>query len=188
MNAQIFDAEQYSALTQQIHQLRADAQQRIQSIRDAIGQLTDELRVVSRSICLEDAAAKIEASISGWEEKRRASVYQSRYPAIQLSTYNQTRAADFSGDGSLLSHDQDTFLPGFYIDRNDHMDILALLWGPKEIKAFALAAALGCGAKPKAEGGLSVDEAMQRHDEIWQQLELLEQARIEAEASFRDIK
>lgn len=188
MNAQIFDAEQYSALTQQIHQLRADAQQRIQSIRDAIRQLTDELRVVSRSICLEDAAAKIEASISGWAEKRRASVYQSRYPAIQLSTYNQTRAADFSGDGSLLSHDRDTFLPGFYIDRNDHMDILALLWGSKEIKAFALAAALGCGAKPKAEGGLSVDEAMQRHDEIWQQLELLEQARIEAEASFRDIK
>ena len=62
MNAQIFDAEQYGALTQQIHQLRADAQQRIQSIRDAIRQLTDELRVVSRSICLEDAAAKIEAS------------------------------------------------------------------------------------------------------------------------------
>lgn len=188
MNARLFDAAQYSDLAQQMQRLRTEAHDGMQSIRDEIQRLAEELRAVQHSVCLEDAAAKIEGYLAHRLEERRARLYLSQRAAVDLASYHDIRTASFSGDGSLISSTSSTPFSALYIAKDDPMDVLALLWGTKEIKAFARAAAMESGAKPKADGGLSVDEAMQRSAAIWEELERLEQTRIEAVAALKDLQ
>lgn len=173
-------ASRFADVAKRILGLRTEAQESIQSVQKEMQRLVEELHTVQNSVCLEESAALIEEYLVNRLAERRKFLQGTQKSATSLDCHKGIRAASLSGDGSLIIHHRSETLHSLQIASDRPMDVLALLWGPAEVKAFAKEAALAAGAKPKSEGGLTADQALKRSEEIIAELERLDKVRAES--------
>lgn len=173
-------ASRFADMAKKILGLRTEAQESIQSVQKEMQRLVEELHTVQNSVCLEESSALIEEYLVNRLAERRKYLLGTQNAATSLDRHKGIRAASLSGDGSVIIHHRSESLHSLQIASDRPMDVLALLWGPAEVKAFAKEAALAAGAKPKSEGGLTADQALKRSEEIIAELERLDQLRSES--------
>ena len=174
-------------MLQKIGQFRADAIKDIEAVQSDIDRKCDEMAEINRSVCLEVVAALIERSIHASLDNRRAKLYHAASAAKFLTHHADVRMpSGTNGDGRLTFSDGAKRSIDVLSHYSEPLDVLALVWGDKEIRAFAEGAALAAGAKP-APDGLTVEDALERSKAVLTEIESLEETRQQAVAVLNEL-
>ncbi len=177
--SKISSALQFADLANRLRGIRTEAQDSIQAVEQAMQDLANELHELQANVCLEETAAKIANELGSVLDERRQRLYAMQRSAKHLDQHQAVRTVSFSGDKTVNVAVSEGY-PYQRLHIKEALDILALLWGPAEIKKFANEAAAANGAKPKAEGGITVAQAVKRSEELIAEIERLDKERIEA--------
>lgn len=176
-----------AVILQKIGQFRAESAKDIGDIDALIEQKLRELVEIHQGVCLEDAAALIERSIRASLDERRDRLYRTAALARDLAYHADVRLSrGHNGIGQRTFHDLEKKRLEVTPYDMDSLDVLALVWSDKEVKAFAESAALAAGAKP-APDGLTVGEAVQRSNVLLAEIESLEETRQQAAAVLAEL-
>ena len=177
-----------ASVLQKIGRFRADAAQGISELQAEIDRKQDEFGQINQSVCFEDAAALIERLIHSHLDDRRSLMFSAAASAKHLAYHTDLRKpSGLDGVGRVSFSDGTKRRIDILSYYTEPADVLAMLWGDKEIRAFAETAARAAGAKTVAEGGLPVAEALERAQALVAEIESLDEARFQAQNVLNEI-
>lgn len=184
MTTELFNPQSPAAKIQQrIEGFHAEALREIEALNSEIKRKLSLKNEVEKSICLEDAAAAIEASIRHSLDDKRRYLDSEAACSVFLSAHEDTLTICNNANGERGASSRTKRRMDLLPYDVSPLTVLALLWGDKEIKAFAKTAALAAGAKPAPEG-LRVEEALERSNKLHAEIMALEEARQSAVAAL----
>lgn len=184
MTTELFNHQSAAARIQgKIEDFHAEALREIAGLDSQIESKLSLKAEVERSICLEDAAAAIEASIRHSLDGVRRHFDSGAASSVFLHVHEDTLTISNNANGERKAESRTKRRLDLLPYDTSPLTILALLWGDKEIKAFAKTAALAAGAKPAPEG-LRVDEALENSNRLHAEIMELEKARQSAVAAL----
>lgn len=184
MTTELLNPQSTAAKIQQrIEGFHAETLREIEAMDSEIESKLSLRAEVERSICLEDAAAAIEASIRHSLADARRHFDSDAACSVLLSAHEDTLTIYSNANGERKAQSRTKIRMDLLPFDVRPLTVLALLWGDKEIKAFAKTAALAAGAKP-APDGLRVDEALGRSNKLYAEIMALEEARQSAVAAL----
>ena len=166
-------------VAQMIQAFRTEAQKKIEALDASLQEKMNTRAEVEASICLEDAAALIERSINTVLQNRLESIQRQAGLASRLAFHADTVEVSFNSVGGVSTTVRSKRPLSILPYNMEALDVLSLLWGGKEIKAFAKGAALAAGSKPAPEGRSSV-EALQLAEALGREIEDISRARKDA--------
>ncbi|WP_422848962.1 hypothetical protein ACOYR4_06140 [Acidovorax sp. M14] len=175
------------SIIQKIEALQQESLRDIDALTDGIAVKQKEFATVGGSICFEDAAALVVDTLRRLLKSRREKIYAAAGRALHLVSHVETESgASYNGDGELQFKKRNVAHLDIIGHDGDALDVLALIWGDEEIKAFAAEALSKVGAKPAPEG-LTVAEALSRSNALVSEMKTLSQTRSAAVAAMKQI-
>lgn len=175
------------SIVQKIEALQQESLRDIDALTECIAAKQQEHSKVDRSICFEDAAALLEDTLRRLLKSRREKIYAAAGRALLLGSHAETEScASYNGKGELQFRTRGVAQIDIIDHGGDALDVLALIWGDEQIKAFAAEALSAAGAKPAPEG-LTVAEAVSRSKALVSEMKALSQTRSEAVEAMKQI-
>lgn len=159
-----------------IEQFKVDARKEIDAVDAEILKKQAILFDIQKSVCLDDAAALIEANFRRELENKRAVIQKEAASAIYFKFHAPTTSVYLNSGGEVRLEHREKATLNIFGYHSTALDILSVLWSDDEIKEFAKKSAIAAGAKPVPDGR-TIEEIERLSAVLVEELEALYTAR-----------